>query len=175
MTVNISNANAADVQPVNEGGHMAGALDELATRWKNAIADFSTSLNSVPTAADPTLSTGRHFKVLTAEGEGGPADHPPGATPPTIHQQPAWNPNTEDPTFVPPTPYHSEYKSITTGMGDAQSHTISSLEAPLDATSLLANNWNRWDLGNIDWAHPPAGLPPEALNALALVGAIQRC
>jgi Type III secretion system translocator protein, HrpF len=170
MTVNIPNANAADVQPVNEGAHMAWPLDELATHWKNAVSDFTTSLKSGPTAADPTLSTGRHFKVLTAEGEGGPADHPPGATPPAVHQQPAWNPNNEDPNFVPPTPYHSEYTSITTGMGDAQSHTISSLEAPLDATSLLANNWNRWDLGNIDWAHPPAGLPPEALNALALVG-----
>jgi hypothetical protein len=172
MTVNIPNADAADAQPRKAGGQVATALDQLTSRWRDAVSDFTTVVNSGSsgsTPANPTVSSNTHFKVLTAEGDGGPADHPPGAIPPAVHPQPAWNPDTEDPNIVPPTPYNSEYTSITAGMGDAQSQTVSSLEAPLDAASLLSNNWNRWDLGSIDWAHPPASLPPEALNALALV------
>ena len=44
-----------------------------------------------------------------------------------------------------------------------------SLSAPLDQATLLYDNWHKWHLDSIDWAHPPSTLPPEALNALAYV------
>jgi hypothetical protein len=161
MTI-ISSSNRTANDELASNGRDLGAILQLSNLWQQAI-----SLVNVSTPIDAGRSPDLHLKVLVADGDGGPSDGPPGAT--AVHRSSGWNPATEDPLFVPPTPYNSQYTAITSGMGSGQAQAGSSLEAPLDAASLLSNNWNRWDLGAIDWAHPPSSLPPEALNALSLV------
>ncbi len=161
MTAINSSKSAADLEYRREPGD---AVSRLSESWREAISSF----NSPAPAGTPLFRGGRPL-ILVAEGDGGPADRPPGATSSAANPIPGFNPETDDPSFVPPTSYHSYYTDITSGMGTGQQQAVSSLEAPIDAASLLSNNWNRWNLGEIDWAHPPSTLPPEALNALSLV------
>ncbi|WP_407158254.1 type III effector HrpK domain-containing protein [Bradyrhizobium sp. STM 3557] len=163
MGVNVRASSAAD-DLKDLGSEPKNGMDDLSRSWTQAVALFNAS-----PAGDKSGSGGVHYQVLVAEGDGGPGDRPPGAVPPAVHPNPAFNPKTDDPNFVPPAPYNSQYTTITSGIGSDQQQAVAALEAPLDAATLLANNWNRWNLGEIDWAHPPTTLPPEALNALAYI------
>jgi trimeric autotransporter adhesin len=151
--------------PAGEGDDPAG---QLTAHWQQAISAFSISRPIDTPHGLPEFAAGPRPVIRLADGDGGPSDRPAGLTPPPGRPRPADDPATDDPNFVPPTPYHSQYDGLTESMS-GQPQQATSLEAPLDAASLLANNWNRWDLGSIDWAHPPDSLPPEARDALALV------
>lgn len=141
---------------------LANAADRLTNCWQQAIASLvSRDAKNGSPAAD------RHIVVLTDNGSEG-ASHSAGASTGPAQPPLSWDPATEDAPWTPPRPYHDEYDVLTSGMSD-QADTTASLSAPLDQATLLYDNWHKWHLDSIDWAHPPSTLPPEALNALAYV------
>ncbi len=46
---------------------------------------------------------------------------------------------------------------------------VQSLRAPLDTAQTLSDDWDRYDLGSIDWSNPPGNLPPDLANAIQFV------
>jgi Type III secretion system translocator protein, HrpF len=141
-------------------------------RWDNAAAvtePLATLRQSWEAAVQKATSSpgdqNLHvkYKVLVDEGDGGPSSlhGPSGKTPPSQQTPPGVAPWWPDDG--------PEWTALTNGGSGNQSSEMQSLRAPLDAARMISDDWDRYDLGAIDWSHPPSDLPPELLNAIQFV------
>jgi hypothetical protein len=127
-------------------------LDDLVQTWHAAIKVAAAN------AGDPSPK----LNVLVDEGDGGPGSHNPNFDlPPSQQQPPAVSPWWQD--------YGPQWTALTNGTSGNQNSEVQSLRAPLDALQALSDNWDRYDLGSIDWSNPPSDLPPDVANAIQLV------
>jgi hypothetical protein len=151
-----------------------GALDRAA--WERAVSNPGDQ-SWAPSPGAPSQGAGRartsnaggagspavksNFVLLADNGSSvpGPLQYRPGPVGTAAAQLPP-------PSWVD---YGPQWTQLTNGTSSDQSSEVASLRAPLDAAQTLDMNWDKYDLGSIDWKNPPSTLPADVRNALQLV------
>ncbi len=132
------------------------SIEGIASQWKDLLARASDTPEGIPNKHRPI------YHVRLVEGDGGPSGSKGG----TGGQTPIRPDKDSDLPAARWVDYGSQWTALTEGTPQNNDETLASLRAPLDAAQTLSNNWDRYDLGTIDWKAPPETLPPEIRNAI---------